>query len=142
MISFDLRCANAHVFEAWFGSSADYDSQRERGLVACPLCESRDVAKAVMAPAVAAKGNSQAAVAAERERMQQLMLWQRNVEAGSDHVGRHFADEARRRHAMPEGEKPDRGLIGEATPAEALELLDEGIAVAPLPFPLRRQAQA
>ena len=57
MIVFDLKCGAGHVFEAWFGSSADYDSQRERGLIACPLCGDAQVGKAVMAPNVAAKGN-------------------------------------------------------------------------------------
>ena len=58
MIVFDLKCAShGHVFEAWFGSSADYEDQRARGLVACPICGDDEVTKAVMAPAVAAKGN-------------------------------------------------------------------------------------
>ena len=57
MIVFDLRCGKAHVFEAWFGSTADYDAQTARGLVACPICDDTRVAKAVMAPAVPAKSN-------------------------------------------------------------------------------------
>src|SRR4028118_1923612 len=61
MIVFDLRCAPAgHVFEGWFGSSADYHSQKERGLVSCPLCGSAEVSKAPVAPAVPAKGNAAA----------------------------------------------------------------------------------
>ena len=62
MIVFDLKCAAAHVFEAWFGSSADYDDQRARGLVQCPICGDGAVEKAVMAPNVAAKRNQQAEV--------------------------------------------------------------------------------
>ena len=55
MIVFDLRCSpEGHVFEAWFGSSDDYDSQQARGLVQCPLCGAGEVEKAVMAPRVAA----------------------------------------------------------------------------------------
>ena len=38
MIVFDLKCTHAHVFEAWFGSSADYEDQRARGLLTCPIC--------------------------------------------------------------------------------------------------------
>ena len=58
MIIFDLKCApEGHVFEAWFGSGDDYEAQRARGLVACPICGCGDVAKAPMAPAVGAKGN-------------------------------------------------------------------------------------
>lgn len=57
MISFDLKCGTGHVFEAWFRSSGDYDDQLARGLIACPMCNDTHVAKAVMAPNVAAKGN-------------------------------------------------------------------------------------
>ena len=57
MISFDLKCAGDHVFEIWFRSSADFDSQREAGQINCPICGQSDIAKAVMAPAVGAKGN-------------------------------------------------------------------------------------
>lgn len=142
MISFDLRCGQDHVFEAWFGSSADYEEQQARGLVRCPICEDANIAKAVMAPAVGAKGNSEATARAARERLQRVAQWQRQVEAESDHVGRRFVAEARARHDLPEDQRPKRGLIGEASMEEALELVEEGIPVAPLPLPLRRNAQA
>ena len=64
MIVFDLRCGSGHVFEAWFGSSASYESQRTGGLLACPICGGSDVEKAVMAPNIAAKGNRRVDVAA------------------------------------------------------------------------------
>ena len=142
MISFDMKCSRDHVFEAWFGSSADYADQSARGLVVCPVCDDRAVEKAVMAPAVGAKGNSAAKVAADRERLARLMRWQRRIEAQSDHVGRNFATAARARHALPAAEQPERGLIGEAPIAEAAELLEEGIAILPLPLPLARDADA
>ena len=53
MIHFSLRCEKGHGFEAWFSSGADFDSQADRGLVACPHCGSAKVEKALMAPAVA-----------------------------------------------------------------------------------------
>ena len=53
MIRYALVCNHAHMFEAWFGSSSDYDDQSARGLVECPYCASREVTKQIMAPAVA-----------------------------------------------------------------------------------------
>ncbi|WP_106753818.1 DUF1178 family protein [Pannonibacter carbonis] len=53
MIRYSLVCDNAHGFEAWFRNSADYDLQSSKGLVACPVCGSPLVSKALMAPAVA-----------------------------------------------------------------------------------------
>lgn len=122
MIVFDLQCDAAHVFEAWFGSSADYESQRERGLIACPFCESAVVTKAVMAPAVPAKGNRVNATA--------LLAAQRKLEAEAEYVGSDFATRARALHAAGE----QTLIYGEASIAEARALHDEGIPALPLPF--------
>ena len=46
----NLQCAGMHTFEGWFGSEEDYQSQRERGLVACPLCANAEVRKLPSAP--------------------------------------------------------------------------------------------
>ena len=141
MIVFDLKCGRAgHVFEAWFGSSEDYEAQKARGLVECPLCGSLDVAKAVMAPRVAAKGNSVAPaidLASGGEDMKamlaELAAAQKKLLEKSDFVGERFADEARAIHL---GEAAARSIHGKATRAEADGLIADGIQVAPLPFPV------
>jgi hypothetical protein len=46
----NLQCAGMHTFEGWFGSEEDYQSQRERGLVACPMCANTEVRKLPSAP--------------------------------------------------------------------------------------------
>ncbi len=153
MIVFDLRCGHSHVFEAWFGSSDDYEAQRARGLVACPICGDADVAKAAMAPAVPAKGNRAPAakaagptqpVAAHSPEMVKAMLAamaevQAKVEANCDYVGDRFADEAR---AIHHGERESRGIYGEATAEQAVALKEEGIEVAALPFKAKRVADS
>jgi hypothetical protein len=141
MIAYDLKCGTGHVFEAWFGSSGDYDDQQARGLLACPLCDDRSVAKAVMAPAVGAKGNQRGDAQREDPKalLAKLAEMQAKLEAASDYVGDRFADEARAIHL---GEAEARAIHGEATPDEARALADEGIPVAPLPFRTRRRADA
>jgi hypothetical protein len=147
MIVFDLRCAQAHVFEAWFGSTEDFDGQRARGLVSCPICGDTEVAKAVMAPAVAPKGNQRGGkqpVAAHPPEAVKAMLAaiaevQAKVEANCDYVGDRFADEARAIHL---GEAEERGIYGEATLEQAVALKEEGIEVAALPFKPKRAADA
>lgn len=52
-------------------------------------------------------------------------IWQQ-----SEDVGERFADEARRIHR---GEASARGIRGQASAAEAVELLEEGIPLMPLP---------
>ncbi len=145
MIIFDLRCApGGHVFEAWFASSADYEDQQARGLVACPLCGSAEIAKAPMAPAVGAKGNSAAAPAPSAgllggapEEVKKMLAaaagLQKAVLAGSEGVGTRFASEARAIHL---GDADSRPIHGEATRAEAESLIEEGVPIAPLPFPV------
>lgn len=146
MIVFDLRCANAHVFEAWFGSTTDYESQRERALIGCPVCGDTDIGKAVMAPAVSPKGNQriEAPAAAHAPEEVKTMLAalaavQAKVEESCDYVGDRFADEARAIHL---GEVEARGIYGEATASEAEALREEGIEIALLPFRSKRTANA
>ncbi len=131
MIVFDLRCAGAHVFEAWFGSSDDYEGQRARRLIACPLCGDTDIGKAVMAPAVGAKGNSAAGTSIATDAHAELLAAQRKLEAASDYVGSAFAVTAR---ALHDGSESPRSIYGEATIAEARALAADGIPVLPLPF--------
>ncbi len=142
MIIFDLKCApQGQVFEAWFGSGEEYEAQRARGLVACPLCGAADVDKAPMAPnipgkgSVGAKSGGDAAPAPEavKTMLAEMAAAQKKMLAGSDFVGERFADEARAIHL---GEAEARANHGQATPREADDLRDEGIAVAPLPFPV------
>ena len=52
MIRYALVCDRKHEFEIWFNNSADYDKQSKRDLVACPVCDSTKVDKAIMAPAI------------------------------------------------------------------------------------------
>ena len=135
MIVFDLKCGRAHVFEAWFGSSADYDAQRARGLVECPICGDGTVEKAVMAPNVAAKSNRQAAIspAMMKAALAELARAQAAVLEGSEWVGTGFATRARSMHLGEEDKAP---IHGQATAEEAKALIEEGVEVVPLPFPV------
>ncbi|RYD98465.1 MAG: DUF1178 family protein [Sphingomonadales bacterium] len=135
MIVFDLRCAQDHVFEAWFGSSAAYEEQNAGGLVVCPICGNGDVAKAVMAPNVAAKGNQGPAIPAKvvKAAMAALAAAQNRALENSTWVGTAFADTARSMHL---GEAPVTQIHGQATADEAKALIDEGVPVAPLPLPV------
>ncbi len=136
MIVFDLRCAaQGHVFEAWFGSSADYDDQQARGLVVCPLCGDGEVAKAPMAPRVPAKGNRSEGPAPEavKQMLAELATAQKKALEKSEHVGDRFPAEARAIHL---GEAEARAIHGRASLADAKSLAEEGVPVSPLPFPV------
>ena len=142
MIIFDLKCGSGHVFEAWFGSSDDYDSQKARGLVSCAICGSAEIDKAPMAPAVPVKGNSRPAAGPElfsgdaesvKAMLAAAAALQRRMLESSEGVGDCFVDEARAIHL---GESESRAIHGRATREQAESLIEEGIPVAPLPFPI------
>jgi hypothetical protein len=164
MIHYDLRCAKDHVFDAWFRDSAAYDELARQRKLSCPLCGSKKVAKAPMAPRISKSVGETAAPAAVAAaeasgvgpipvvsgsqggaRMMAMMQDQRemlealkqHVEANCDYVGPDFAEEARKIHY---GETAKRGIYGEATDEEASALADEGIEVQSLPWPQRSDA--
>lgn len=148
MIVYDLACTEGHRFEGWFGSSGDFEDQRARGLLACPSCGTCEVTKAPMAPAVPAKGNQrQEVLPPETSRpmantpmpseMQKALaaLAKAQAEAltNSTWVGDKFAEETRKMHY---GERDEAPIHGQASLAEAKALIEEGVPVAPLPFPV------
>lgn len=151
MIVFDLHCAHGHRFEGWFGSTYDYEDQQKRGLVTCPECGVETVSKAPMTPSVPAKGNtkqdtpvsakavearpvSNTPMPAEVEKaMKALAKAQKNALKDSTFVGDKFAEQSREMHY---GERDEAPIHGQATLDEAKSLIDEGVPVAPLPFPV------
>ncbi len=153
MIKYALVCERKHNFEIWFSDSGDYDKQRKRGLVTCPVCDSKKVEKAIMAPSLgrgakkrsarieppvpgseapAAPAPEQVAMISpqEQEFRAKLKELRDHLTASADNVGKKFPEEARKMHY---GEVEHRSIYGEASPDEAKELLDEGIEFHPLP---------
>jgi len=141
MIRFSLICDNAHEFESWFASNDSYEFQIANDLVACPHCNSVKISKAVMAPAVArkdrgAKSDSDAkqSLALVNDASGELRRLARELHekivAATVDVGEKFPDEARRIH---DGEAPERAIRGQASLEEARALIEEGIAIMPIP---------
>lgn len=155
MITFDLNCGNGHQFEGWFASSADFDAQKSSGLLACPACNDGTVQKALSVPNVPRKGNQRPVLlpsvtpaAAETnvdapatailppamaELVQKLARAQSEMLDKSQWVGGNFAETAR---AIYYGEEPDRLIHGETSSDEAKALVEEGVGLVPLLFPV------
>ena len=155
MIKYALLCESGHAFESWFSDSESFDTQAKRGFVECPVCQSKQVTKALMAPAVSTSRRREAIresaeaipapapapiaappapVALLDERQQQMRamireLHQKLTENSVD-VGDKFPEEARRMH---DGETPQRSIRGQATLEEAKALVEDGIPVLPIP---------
>lgn len=146
MILYQLKCSGGHEFEAWFRDSAAYDEQALGGDINCPQCSDTNVSKAIMAPnitpsrtkAPVAAGDSKAeerALEVAEKILEAVDNLRQDVEKNFDNVGDEFASEARRIHY---GEAEERGIYGQATDEETIELDEEGIEVYRLPGRPRR----
>jgi hypothetical protein len=155
MILYRLRCSKGHEFESWFKDSKTYERQEKKSLVGCAVCGDSKVQRALMTPRIGKKGKAaeievpvqapapaptpapepqqMAALARQmpKELREALLKVRAEVEKNCEHVGEHFAEEARKIHY---GESDKRGIYGETSDEEAEALADEGIEFGRLPW--------
>jgi len=166
MIHYELQCQGDHAFDGWFKDSASFDRQAEAGLIACPICHSVNVRRALMAPALgrgkrggrdpaaseesiptpapaAQQGSAPATTpgsgilaAADMPEKLKALLHQLRSEV-EKHCDYVGSDFAEEARRIHYGETEARGIYGETTPAEAEALADEGIEFGVMPW-LRR----
>ncbi len=140
MIHYSLVCDRSHKFDGWFANAAAYDSQKQRGLVTCPICLTTAVDKAIMAPAINRTDIETKAPAEkvsvsmghpDHQKLREAIVALRNkVTSEADYVGDRFAEEARKIHFK---EADARGIYGEATKEEVAALIEDGVDFMPLP---------
>lgn len=137
----NLQCSHGHGFEGWFASNEAFETQLAAGLVECPMCGGKEVAKMLAAPRLNL-GAGKESVQPQQTQQQTLQeaaqhhgRWLRAVRelmASTEDVGDRFADEARKIHY---GEVKERGIRGNATREESAALAEEGIAVMQIALP-------
>jgi hypothetical protein len=165
MIVYDLKCRSGHQFEAWFNNAAGFERLKKAGHVACSVCGSTKIEKALNAPNISpSKGKSKKSTAPEGAvpeaprapslespgnyandpaaakvgaLMKQLVEIRDKVEKNCDYVGPRFAEEARKMHY---GEAEKRNIYGEASDHDARSLADEGVEFSRLPWAPRRDS--
>jgi hypothetical protein len=131
----NLRCANGHGFEGWFGSDDEFMDQNGRAAIECPLCSDRVITRMPSAPRLNLSGSREVSSASVPDGASLQKAWlttARQLMAQTEDVGERFPEEARRIH---HGEIAQRGIRGQATPAEREALREEGIEVMALPMP-------
>jgi hypothetical protein len=148
----DLRCGAGHAFEGWFASEDDYGSQRERGLLDCPVCGKAEWVRLRSAPRLTlwgarapgpapahphahepASGPAPATatgMAVHGDAAERFVEAVAELLKNTQDVGPRFAEEARRIHY---GESEAKAIRGQATPEQREALADEGIEVFTLP---------
>ena len=133
MIKYNLICECGKTFESWFSSSDEHDVQQRRKLINCIYCDSTSIRKSVMSPNLFSKANKTSKnTNLEKKIKKQLVELKRYIEKNCKNVGDNFPREARSIHY---DKKTSKGIYGMATPEETLELLEEGIDVATIPWP-------
>ena len=131
MIKYNLKCKNNHNFDAWFSDSSNFEEQNKNNLIFCPKCNSTKIEKNIMAPNIGSKKQSYTnALKTEKNYEKIIKNVRKHVEKNFEYVGDKFADEAR---AIHYGEKEEREIYGETSVEEAVDLIEEGVNVSPIP---------
>jgi hypothetical protein len=131
MIKYNLKCDNNHNFDAWFSDSSNFEEQNKKNLIFCPKCNSTKIEKNIMAPNIGSKKQSYTnALKTEKNYEKIIKNVRKHVEKNFEYVGDKFADEAR---AIHYGEKEEREIYGETSVEEAVDLIEEGVNVSPIP---------
>ena len=131
MPKYNLLCTRDHEFEGWFASEKSYLDQKNKKLIACPICDNTGIRRALMAPNVVkskkiTSKKSNTAFYNSRSTLQHLKTW---VEKNCENVGDNFAKEARKASL---GERDDH-IYGTASDKEIKELHKEGIGAIRIP---------
>ena len=150
---YNLACPLDHRFEGWFASEEDCLAQQDKGMLACPVCDSTEITRMPSAPHIAksssvavsvpedvnANAGSGEVVALTGNDHSQLeaqvqaafLKGMRELMGKSEDVGAAFAEEARKIHYK---EAPERSIRGQTTLDEAESLREEGIEVLAVPI--------
>jgi hypothetical protein len=132
MIVYDLECGNGHAFEGWFEDRKSFEAQRNKQLIACPICSDKAV---VPVPSTfAIKGRSTPAHK-ESKKPDEAGVVQKALKFLQDNfedVGPKFAQEALKMHYDVTDK---RNIRGTTTENEEEMLKKEEIDFVKIPIP-------
>ena len=135
MIKYRLLCNNcSNNFDSWFANSKEYEKLKKLKLFNCPICNSANIEKSLMAPSVINKKNNKSDLNLKKhlEIKNKLKEYKNFVKNNFEYVGENFAHEARSIHYKIK--KKERGIYGKASIDEVKELLEEGIETEVVPW--------
>ena len=128
MIAYDLQCVAGHAFEGWFENAEQFDSQKKKGLVTCPVCGSSEVERVLSTFGIARQRHQNDEVA---NHLNPLEIVSRFVEKNFEDVGAEFSKEALKMHY---GVADQRNIRGVSTEQEENILRDEGVEFFKVPI--------
>ncbi|WP_114636814.1 DUF1178 family protein [Polynucleobacter necessarius] len=149
---YNLACPLDHRFEGWFASEEDCLAQQDKGILACPVCDSTEITRMPSAPHIAKSSSTEmtsprlesesltggvvALTGSDHSQLEAqvqaaFLKGMRELMGRAEDVGESFADEARKIHYK---EFPERSIRGQTTLDEAEALREEGIDVLSMPM--------
>ena len=153
MITYKLKCKSSYCsgeneFDGWFKSIEVYESQKNQGLITCPICGDDNVVKSLTTPNLKTNKNhtleDQDKIHKTSTRRKSflarensvnistlLRTLRKEVEKNSSFVGNEFVSQVR---SMKEGKIKEKPIHGHGTNKEIEELRDEGIDVLNIPW--------
>ena len=134
MIKYLLKCKNKHEFESWFSESKEYDKLKNKKLIECIFCGSKNVNKSIMSPNIVGKNK----IVQKRHNNKEfnkikknLIKIQKFVEKNFEFVGNKLPSKVREIYY---DNKKIKNIYGTATLDERLELEEEGINLTSIPW--------
>ena len=134
MIKYLRKCNNKHDFDSWFSESKEYEKLKKKNLIECIFCTSKDVSKSIMSPNIVVKKKAEEKKFNNNEFnkiKKDLIRMRKFIEKNFKFVGDKFPKEAREIYY---DNKKNKNIYGTATLEERLELEEEGIDLASIPW--------
>ena len=133
MIKYLLKCKNKHEFESWFSDSKEFEKLKKKKLIECIFCQSKNVDKSIMSPNIVGKEKTvekKFNIKEFNKIKKDLLKIRKFVEKNFRFVGDKFPKEVREIYY----DNKKKNIYGTATLEEKLELEEEGIELANIPW--------
>ena len=135
MIKYRLLCNGcSNDFDSWFATSKEYEKLKKLKLFNCPICNSTNIEKSLMAPSVINKKNNKNNLNSKKyiEIKNKLKEYKNFIKNNFEYVGDNFAYEARSIHYN--NKKKNKKIYGNASTKDVKDLSDEGIEIETIPW--------
>ena len=136
MIKYKLACNDCNLtFDSWFASSKEFEKLKKKNLLVCYVCNSTKVDKTLMSPnlinnKIDLKNNLE--LNKYEDIKKTIKSYQKFIKENFKFVGENFSYEARSIHYN--SKKKSKGIYGNASKKDLLELKEEGIEAQMIPW--------
>ena len=136
MIKYKLICNDCEItFDSWFASSKEFEKLKRKKLLNCHNCNSLNIDKSLMAPTLINKNKRQknnSELVKYQNIKKTIKDYQKFIKDNFKYVGENFAYEARSIHYKEK--KNSKGIYGNASKKDLIELKEEGIETQMIPW--------